>query len=128
MNQLDVKSRKLPICNLTVFQLEKLKYLTCAQQYAVTVSNRFEALDTLQDPEKLWDTFKRETLEAVKECIGEHPGSRRGFTSIETLESIKESRAAKLAGDHDQYRALSRRTRTLLRRDKERYVRMSSVI
>ena len=42
---------------------------------------------------------------------------------METLESIEESRAARLAGNHDQYRALSRRTRTLLRRDKKRYVR-----
>ena len=43
---------------------------------------------------------------------------------METLESIEESRAARLAGNHDhQYRALSRRTGALLRRDKERYVR-----
>ena len=51
------------------------------------------------------------------------PKVRSGFTSVEMLESIEESRAARLAGDHDQYRALSRRTRTLMRRDKERYVR-----
>ena len=59
----------------------------------------------------------------AKECIGERPRSRSGFTSVETLECNEESRAARLAGDHDQYRALSRRTRTLLRRDKESYVR-----
>ncbi|KAG0723665.1 Dipeptidase 3 [Chionoecetes opilio] len=41
----------------------------------------------------------------------------------ETLEKIEESRAARLAGNQDQHRALSRRTRTLLGRDKERYVR-----
>ena len=46
-----------------------------------------------------------------------------GFISVEMLESIEESHVARLAGDHDQYRALSHRTRTLLRRDKERYVR-----
>ncbi|KAG0711917.1 Peroxisomal N(1)-acetyl-spermine/spermidine oxidase [Chionoecetes opilio] len=40
-----------------------------------------------------------------------------------TLEKIEESRAARLAGNQDQHRALSRRTRTLLGRDKERYVR-----
>ena len=51
----------------TVFHLEKLKDLTCAQDYAVTVSNRFETLDTLEDPEELWDTLKRETLEAANE-------------------------------------------------------------
>ena len=42
---------------------------------------------------------------------------------METLESIEESRAARLAGNQDQYRALLRRTRTLLSRDKEWYVR-----
>ena len=69
------------------------------------------------------DTFKRETLEAAKECTGERPRSRSGFIPVETLESIEESRAARLAGDYDQYRALSRKTWGLLRRDKERYVR-----
>ena len=119
--KLHAKFREPPRCDHTVFHFEKLKDLTCGQ-YAVTVSNQFGVLDTLEDPEELWDTFKRETLEAAKECIGERPRSRSGFTSVETLESI-ESRAARLAGNHDQYRALSRRTRTLLRRDKERYVR-----
>ena len=42
---------------------------------------------------------------------------------METLASIEESSVVRLVGSHDQYRALSRRTRTLLKRDKERYVR-----
>ena len=42
---------------------------------------------------------------------------------METLDSIVRSCAARLTGNQDQYGALSRRTRTLLRRDKERYVR-----
>ncbi|KAG0721028.1 hypothetical protein GWK47_047281 [Chionoecetes opilio] len=41
----------------------------------------------------------------------------------ETLGNIEESCAARLAGNQDQHRALSRRTRTLLGRDKDRYVR-----
>ena len=81
--------------------------LTYAQEHAVTVSNRFRPLDTLQNPEELWDTFKRETLEAAKECTRECPRLWRGFTSVETLESIEESCAARLAGNHDQYRALT---------------------
>ena len=39
------------------------------------------------------------------------------------LKSIEESRAASLAGNHDQHRSLSHRTRTLLRRYKGKYVR-----
>ena len=68
--KLHIKSRKPSRCGHTVFHLEKLKDLTCAQEYTVTVSNWFGVLDTLEDPEELWDTFKRETLEAAKECIG----------------------------------------------------------
>ncbi|KAG0729222.1 hypothetical protein GWK47_030777 [Chionoecetes opilio] len=118
--KLHVKSRRISRGNHSVFQL---KDLTCAHEYAVAVSNRFDVLGALGDPVELWDTFKRETLQAAKECIGERPMPRRGFVSTETLEKIEESRAARLAGNRDQHRALSRRTRTLLRRDKERYVR-----
>ncbi|KAG0711895.1 LINE-1 retrotransposable element ORF2 protein [Chionoecetes opilio] len=121
--KLHVKSRRISRGNHTVFHLEKLKDLTCAHEYAVAVSNRFDVLGALGDPVELWDTFKRETLQAAKECIGERPRSRRGFVSTETLEKIEESRAARLAGNQDQHRALSRRTRTLLGRDKERHVR-----
>ena len=90
-----------------MFHLEKLKDLTCAHEYAVAVSNRFDVLGALGDPVELWDTFKRETLQAAKECIGERPRSRRGFVSTETLEKIEESRAAGLAGNRDQHRAVT---------------------
>ena len=60
--KLHVKSRKPPRCNHIVFLLEKLKDLICAQEYVVTVSNRFGALDTLEDTEEIWDTFNHETL------------------------------------------------------------------
>ncbi|KAG0714100.1 Tyrosyl-DNA phosphodiesterase 2 [Chionoecetes opilio] len=101
----------------------KLKDLTCAHEYAVVVSNRINVLGALEDNVELWDTFKRETLQTAKECIGERPRSRRGFVATETLENIEESRTARHARNQDQYGSLSRRTRTLLRKDKERYVR-----
>ena len=75
------------------------------------------------DPVKLWDTIIHETLEAAKEYTGERLRSRSGLVLVETLESIEENSAGKLSGNHDQYKALSRRTRTLLGRDKERYVK-----
>ena len=43
--------------------------LTCHQEYAVTVFNRFGVRNTLKDPVELQDTFKRETVEAAKECL-----------------------------------------------------------
>ena len=101
-----------------MFHLEKLKDSTCAMshEYAVTVSNLFEVLNVLENQVELWDIFQHETLEAARGCVG----GCLTFTSVETLDSIEKSRAARLAGNQDQYRALSRRTRTLLRRDKER--------
>ena len=51
--KLHVKSRKPPRCNHTMFHLNKLKDSTCAQEYKVTVSSRFEVLDTLEAPEEL---------------------------------------------------------------------------
>ena len=52
--------------------------------------------------------------------------SRSVFTSVETLDSIGESYAAKLAENRDQYRALTRRTRTLPRKEKEKYFRAAT--
>ncbi|XP_045110009.1 uncharacterized protein LOC123503949 [Portunus trituberculatus] len=77
-------------------------------------------LDTIENPVELWETFKRETFEAAKECVGERSRSHRGLASVETLDSIEESRAARLADNRNQYRVLSLGTRALLRRDKER--------
>ena len=110
--KLHVGSRRTPRSSYPVFHLGKLKDPTCAHEYAVAVSNRFEALGTLEDPVEMWDTFKRETLKAAEECVGERPRSRSGFASGETLDSIEKSRAARLPGNRDEYRALSRRNVT----------------
>ena len=67
----------------------------------MTVSNWFGMLDIFEDPVDLWDTFKRESLEAAKECIAERLRSWSGSASVNTLESIEESRAAILAGKRD---------------------------
>ena len=63
-----------------MFHLEKLKDLRSADKYTVIVSNRFEVLDAF-DPVELLDTYKRETLEAAKGCIGRHLRSQVGFAS-----------------------------------------------
>ena len=62
-------------------------------------------------------------LKAAKGCVGGRPRSWSGFALVEMLNSTEKSCTARLAGNWDQYKALSRRTRILLRRDNERYVR-----
>ena len=51
--KIHAESRKISRCNHNVFHLEKLKDLTCAYEYAVTVSNQFEVLCGFQDPLEL---------------------------------------------------------------------------
>ena len=87
--KLHVKSRKISRCDHNVFHLQKLKDSSCSHEYAVTVSNQFEMLDAPEDPVELWDTFKRETLEPTRGCVGGRLRSWGGFTSAETLGSIK---------------------------------------
>ena len=106
-----------------VFHLDRLGEGECAREYAVAISNRFAALDNLTDPVALWDTFKRETLDAAQESIGDRPRTRRNSISQETLDATEASRAARLAGDRVLHRSLVDRSRTLLRRDKEQQIR-----
>ncbi len=84
-----VRSKKVPWCNFPRFHLEKLGDQACTHRYAVAVSHRFGVLDTLEDPEEMWDAFKRETLNATEERVGEHPRSRSGVASEETLQNIE---------------------------------------
>ena len=58
----------------------------------------FGVLDTPEDPVELWDSFKLVKLEVAKECIGGCQRSRSGFDLVETLESIEDIHAARLAG------------------------------
>lgn len=70
--------------------------LACAHKYAVTVSDWFNVLSTLEDCVEMWKTFKHGALEATREWIGECPKPGGDFVSGETLASIKESHTATL--------------------------------
>ena len=91
--------------------------------FAEAVSGRFAVLDNLMDPVLLWDTFKRETLDAAQESIGERLRARQNLISQKTLEVTDACRVARLAGDRDLHRSQVRRTRSLLRRDKEQFIK-----
>lgn len=53
-------------------------------------------LGTFDDPVELWDTFKKDTLEAEKKCTGEHSKSRGAFAKREALASNQEGRTSRL--------------------------------
>ena len=114
--KLHVKSRKISRYDHNVFHLEKLKDLTCAHEYAETVSNNFEVLNALENPPDLWDTFKCETLEATRRCVRAEMSEVTGWVRFggDAWQYRVKGLAARLAESREQYKALSRRT--LLRR------------
>ncbi|XP_069996804.1 uncharacterized protein [Penaeus vannamei] len=78
-----------------VFYLDRLMEGECAWGFAEAISGHFTPLNNLMDPVLLWDTFKREMLDAAQGSIG----------------------------DRDLHRSQMGRIRSLLRRDKEQFIR-----
>ena len=74
--KIHIEPKKISRCNFPRLNLEKLRDPACAHEYAVAVSNRFGVLDTLEDPEEMWDTFKFGALEPADGILG----VRRRFT------------------------------------------------
>lgn len=96
------KSRKIVRNKHIVLHLEKLKDSACAWEYAVTISNQFNMLGTVEDPVKLWNPFSHEIVEASKECTGEP--TVKGWLCLRGDTGEYWSHAARLAVNHDQYR------------------------
>ncbi|XP_069971661.1 uncharacterized protein [Penaeus vannamei] len=106
-----------------VFHLNRLKERECAQRVTEAISGCFTALDNVTDPVLLCDTFKRETLCAIQESIGNSPRAKQNFISQEALQATDACRAAHLTRDRDLHHSQVRRTQSLLRRDKEQFIR-----
>ena len=106
-----------------VFHLDRLREGECARGVAEAISGRFTAFDNLTDLVVLWDTFKGKTFNAALESIGERHRAIENFISQETLEATDACRAACLTGDRELHCSHVRRTRSLLRRDKEQFIK-----
>ncbi|XP_069995851.1 uncharacterized protein [Penaeus vannamei] len=70
----------------------------------------------------MWDNFKRETLDAAQETIGERPRARQNFILQET--GCHRCLLCGSSGrDRDWHRSQVHRTQSLLRRDKGQFIR-----
>lgn len=67
-------------------------------EYTVAVSNRHEVFATFEDPEELWNGFRREALKTAEKCVYEALRCRSGMASDETLRNIVKSRATRCVG------------------------------
>jgi len=76
----------------------------------------------LGDPEELWSAFKATVLDVAGRCLGTHRRAKKNFVSQGTLDTIAQSRRARLNGRAELFRELRRKTVHALRVDKEAYV------
>ena len=75
------------------------------------------------DPEELWSAFKTTIHDVAGGCLGTHRRVKKNFVSQGTLDTIDQSRRARLTGRAELFRELRRKTARALRVDKEAYVR-----
>ena len=80
-------------------------------------------LGALGGPEELWSAFKTTVLDVDGGCLGTHRRAKKNFVSQGTLDTIDQSRRARLNGRAELFRELRRKTVHALRVDKEAYVR-----
>ena len=79
-------------------------------------------LSALGNPEELWSAFKTTVLDAPSGCFGTHCRVKKNFVSQGTLDTIDQSRRARLNGRAQLFRELRRKTVHALGVDKEAYV------
>lgn len=75
------------------------------------------------DPIALWESSRHKTLDATQESIGKCPRTRQNFTLLQILKATDVCRMAHLNGNRDLLHSLGHRASTLLRRDKEQFIR-----
>ena len=66
-------------------------------------------------PEELWNTLKTIILDVADSCLGTHRRAKKNFVSQGTLDTIAQSRRARLNGKAELFRELRRKTVRALR-------------
>ena len=80
-------------------------------------------LGALGDPEELWSAFKTTVLDVAGGFLGTHRRAKKNFVSQGTLDTIDQSRMARLNGRAKLFREMRHKTVHVLRVDKEADVR-----
>ena len=75
------------------------------------------------DPEELSSACKTTILDFAGRCLGTHQKVKKTFVSQGTLDTIDQSRRARLIGRAELFRELRRKTVRVLRVEKEAYMR-----
>ena len=119
--KLQLKSREM-VTSQPRLDVSKLKDERVPEEFANRLSGDLEGLGALGNPEELWSAFKTTVLDVAGGYLGTHRRAKKNFVSQGTLDSIDQSRRARLNGRAELFRELRRKTARALRVDKEAYV------
>ena len=119
--KLHLKSRRM-VPSQPRLNVGKLKDERVAEEFANRLSGDLGGLGALGGPEELWSVFKTTILNVAGGCLGTHFRAKKNFVSQGTLDTIYQSRSARLNGRAGLFRQLRCKTVCVLRVDKEAYV------
>ena len=97
----------------------KLKNERVVEEFANRLSVDMVGLGALGDLEELWSAFKTTIFDVAGGCHGTHWRAKKNFGSQRTLDTIDQSRRARLNGRAELFRELRHKTGRALRVDKE---------
>ncbi|XP_065570261.1 uncharacterized protein LOC136033440 [Artemia franciscana] len=100
----------------------KLKEPDTRQRYSIEISNRFEALGSLNSSEDLWKHFKLQTSEAAQLVLGKRSYPKKSWLTNETLQVIEQRRKARLLGDMTTHQRLNGVRNRLIHQDRTQFV------
>ena len=116
--KLQLKSDKM-VPSQPRLDVGKLKDERVVEEFVNRLSVDLGVLGALGNPEELWSAFKTTILDVSSECPGIHHGAKNNFVSQGKLETIDQSRRARLNSRTELFRELRCKTVRALRVDKE---------
>ena len=120
--KLQLKSRRM-VPSQPRLDVGKLKDEGVAEEFANRLSGDLGGLGALGGPGELWSAFNTTILDVAGACLGTHRRAKKNFVFQGTLDTIDQSRRARLNGRAELFRELRRKTVCALRVDKEADVR-----
>ena len=121
--KLHLKSRRM-VPSQPRLDVGKLKDERVAEEFVNKLSGDLVGLGALGGPEESWSAFKTTVLYVAGACLGTHRRAKKNFVSQGTLDTIDQSRRARLNGRAELFTELRCKTVRAPRVDKEAsYVR-----
>ena len=113
-----LKSRKIAPSNRVRLDVRRLGDKSVDKKYEQETAESLGEPNDSDDPEKPWTDFETEVLKVSDSCLRVISGTSKSFLTKETLNTIEESREARLERRTGQYRELKREAVRAVGRDK----------